>query len=119
MIGDGIHDGDIVIINKRATVNNNEMVAVLINNEATLKRFYKRKDGMEPACFVEKVKILIQEEGIFTIFINGWFILKITPICIDKGKPGGFLGALVHQGKKVFKKLQVLFFGSVDMLFFP
>ena len=32
MIGDGIHDGDIVIINKRVTVNNNEMVAVLRNS---------------------------------------------------------------------------------------
>ena len=27
MVGDGIYDGDIVIINKRVTVNNNEMVA--------------------------------------------------------------------------------------------
>ena len=31
---------------KRVTVNNNEMVAVLISNEATLKRFYKKKDKM-------------------------------------------------------------------------
>ncbi len=47
MIGDGIHDGDIVIINKRVTASNNEMVAALINNEATLKKFYKTKDGVE------------------------------------------------------------------------
>ena len=47
MIGDGIYDGDIVIVNRRVTVNDNEMAAVLINNEATVKRFYKRKDGIE------------------------------------------------------------------------
>ncbi len=47
MIGDGIFDGDVVIINKRTVAVNDEMVAVLINNEATLKRFYKTKDGVE------------------------------------------------------------------------
>ncbi|MDR4504098.1 MAG: transcriptional repressor LexA [Candidatus Scalindua sp.] len=47
MIGDGIFDGDIVIINKRAVADNGEMVAALIDNEATLKRFYKREEGVE------------------------------------------------------------------------
>lgn len=47
MTGDGIFDGDVVIINKRAVADNNEMVAALIDNEATLKRFYKTEDGVE------------------------------------------------------------------------
>ncbi len=47
MIGDGIFDGDVVIINKRAVADNGEMVAALIDSEATLKRFYKREDGVE------------------------------------------------------------------------
>jgi len=47
MIYDGIHDGDIVIIKKRNFAENNEMVAALIDNEATLKRFYKRKSWVE------------------------------------------------------------------------
>ncbi len=47
MTGDGILDGDAVIINKRTVAENNEMVAALINNEATLKRFYKTKGGVE------------------------------------------------------------------------
>ncbi|ODS31199.1 MAG: transcriptional repressor [Candidatus Scalindua rubra] len=53
MTGDGIFDGDIVIINKRNFADNNEMIAALIDNEATLKRFYKRKGGVElrPANF--------------------------------------------------------------------
>jgi len=63
MVGDGIYDGDIVIINKRVTVNNNEMVAVLINNEATLKRFYKRKDGFEFRPSNPSMKPIIVKSG--------------------------------------------------------
>lgn len=47
MTGDGIFNGDVVIVNKRSVADNNEMVAALINNEATLKRFYKTEDGVE------------------------------------------------------------------------
>jgi len=47
MKGDGILDGDIVIIKRQTVADNNQMVAVLINNEATLKRFFKTKDGLE------------------------------------------------------------------------
>ncbi len=47
MTGDGIFDGDVVVINKRTVADNNEMVAALIDNEATLKRFCKTKDGIE------------------------------------------------------------------------
>lgn len=41
---DGILDGDFVVIRKQPTVENGEIVVVLINNEATLKRYY-RHDG--------------------------------------------------------------------------
>ena len=47
MTGDGILDGDIVIINRRTVADNNEMVAILIDNEATLKKLYKTGDGVE------------------------------------------------------------------------
>lgn len=40
MIGARIHDGDIVFIKQQSTVNNGQIAAVLIENEATLKRFY-------------------------------------------------------------------------------
>ncbi len=43
MIGDGVFEGDIVIVNHRVTANDNEMVVALIDNEATLKRFFKKK----------------------------------------------------------------------------
>ena len=44
MIDAGINDGDYVIIRKQETAENGEIAAVLIDNEVTLKRFYKEKD---------------------------------------------------------------------------
>lgn len=40
MINARIHDGDIVYIRQQPTVNNGEIAAVLIDDEATLKRVY-------------------------------------------------------------------------------
>ena len=39
-----INDGDIVYIRQQPIVNNGEIAAVLIGDEATLKRFYKQGD---------------------------------------------------------------------------
>lgn len=44
MIGARIHNGDIVFIRKQPTVNNGEIAAVVIDNEATLKRWYYYPD---------------------------------------------------------------------------
>lgn len=52
MIDDGIHDGDYVIVNRREKAQNGEMVAALVNGEATLKRFYNEGGGrvrLQPA----------------------------------------------------------------------
>jgi repressor LexA len=44
MIDAGILDGDKVIIEKASTAENGEIIVALIDNEATIKRFYKEKD---------------------------------------------------------------------------
>ena len=44
MIEVGILDGDLAIIEKCNSAENGEIVAALIENEATLKTFYKEKD---------------------------------------------------------------------------
>ncbi len=52
MIEDGIHDGDLVVVHRREKANNGEMVAALVNGEATLKRYYHEPDGrvrLQPA----------------------------------------------------------------------
>ena len=47
MIDDQIRDGDYVIIKKTDTAHNGETVVALINNEATLKRYYLDDKGIE------------------------------------------------------------------------
>lgn len=52
MIDDNIQDGDIIIIEKRQSAENGQSVVALINNEqVTLKKFYIEADGirLQPA----------------------------------------------------------------------
>jgi repressor LexA len=44
MIEAGIHNGDLAIIEKTNYAENGSIVVALIDNEATLKRFFKEKD---------------------------------------------------------------------------
>ena len=42
MIGEGIFDGDVVIIKKQTTAENGQtVVAIIDDNEATLKKLYR------------------------------------------------------------------------------
>jgi repressor LexA len=51
MINSHIQDGDYVVIQQQATAANGERVVAMVDNEVTLKRFYKEKDHirLEPA----------------------------------------------------------------------
>jgi len=51
MIEDHIEDGDYVVIQKQEVAANGERVVAMINDEATLKRFYQESDQirLEPA----------------------------------------------------------------------
>lgn len=51
MIEDHIQSGDLALIKPQPTAENGEIVAVLIDDEATLKRFYKEKNHirLQPA----------------------------------------------------------------------
>ncbi len=40
MIGEGIHDGDWVVVERRERARNGEMVVALVGDEVTLKRFF-------------------------------------------------------------------------------
>lgn len=44
MIKAGIYDGDVVIVNRTSIAENGEIVVALLEDEATVKRFYK-EDG--------------------------------------------------------------------------
>jgi repressor LexA len=51
MIEDHIEDGDFVVIRKQNTAENGERVVAMIDDEVTLKRFHREKDGvrLDPA----------------------------------------------------------------------
>lgn len=46
MINAGIFEGDVVIINPQKEANNGEIIVALIDNEATLKRFERKKGNI-------------------------------------------------------------------------
>lgn len=62
---DGILDGDFVVVRKQATAENGDTVVALINGEATVKRYYQRKDHVElrPA-HTGMDSIRVQSEGL-------------------------------------------------------
>jgi repressor LexA len=43
MIEDGIHDGDIVVVRPQRTADNGDIVVALLDDEATVKRYYREK----------------------------------------------------------------------------
>jgi len=51
MVESGILDGDYVIVRKQDTADTGDIVVALIEQEATLKRFYREANGvrLEPA----------------------------------------------------------------------
>ena len=78
MIEDHIDDGDFVVIRRQDTAENGERVVAMIDNEVTLKRYYREKDKirLEPA--------------------NG----SMEPILVDSSKDARILGVLVGVMRK-------------------
>ena len=74
MINAGVHDGDIVIVQRQATANNGDMVVAMTeDNEVTLKTFYKEdgyfrlqpeNDTMAP-IILDKVYIVGKAIGLY------------------------------------------------------
>jgi repressor LexA len=78
MIENHIEDGDYVVIKQQAIAENGERVVAMIDNEVTLKRFYKEKEHirLEPA--------------------NG----AMAPIMVDPSQDAKILGVLVGVMRK-------------------
>jgi len=52
MVGDGILDGDYIVVEERPTADNGETVVATLDGEATVKRFYRERGGrirLQPA----------------------------------------------------------------------
>lgn len=44
MIEAGINDGDLIVVKKQSTANNGEIIAALLDDKATVKRFFKENN---------------------------------------------------------------------------
>lgn len=76
MINAGIHDGDQIIVRKQNSVHNGDIVVALMDDEVTVKRFFKEKnhirlqpenDAMDPIYCLD-VCILGKVIGLIRIF---------------------------------------------------
>ncbi|HHV94939.1 MAG TPA: transcriptional repressor LexA [Clostridiaceae bacterium] len=74
MINAGILDGDFVLVRQQNTAENGDIVVALIDDEATIKTFYKEKDHfrlqpqnnyMDPIIVKDNLKILGKVIGVF------------------------------------------------------
>lgn len=75
MINIGIYDGDSLLVERKNTANNGDIVVALVDDGATVKRFYKENghfrlqpenDSMDP-IIVDNVSILGKAIGLFRI----------------------------------------------------
>ena len=79
MIEDGIHDGDYVVVQEKSVPSNGDTVVALVNNnEATLKRYYK-----------EPNRIRLQPAN-----------STMEPIYVEKGTPIKIQGVLIGLIRK-------------------
>ncbi|UMZ73538.1 LexA repressor [Natranaerofaba carboxydovora] len=76
MIDAGIYDGDLVVVKKQESANNGEVVVALLEDEATVKRFYKENSTirLEPEnpshspIYSKDVKVLGKVVGLYRKF---------------------------------------------------
>ena len=77
MIKAGIYENDVVVVKQQSTANNGEIVVALIEDSATIKRFYKRNgkvilhpenDQLEDMIFKDNVTIIGVVKGLFRKF---------------------------------------------------
>ena len=62
MINAGISDGDYIMVRPQADADNGQIVAVLIEGEATVKRFYREKGG--------RIRLQPENPAVDPIFLN-------------------------------------------------
>ena len=67
MIGDGIHDGDLILLRKQEDAENGQTVVALIDGEATVKRFYRKGASVELHPANSSMKPLVLEAEKVTV----------------------------------------------------
>jgi repressor LexA len=62
MIDDGIHDGDVVIVESRRDAENGATVVALVEGEATVKRFYRKRGRIHLVPANERLEPIVARE---------------------------------------------------------
>ena len=62
MINIGINDGDYIIVSKTVTAKNGEVVVAMIDDEATVKTYYKEKDYIRLQPENDELKPIISKD---------------------------------------------------------
>ena len=75
MIEAGILNGDFVIVNSQNTAKNGDIVVALIDDEATVKTFYKEKDH---------IRLQPQNSSMDPILIKNPYILGVVKAVVRK-----------------------------------
>jgi repressor LexA len=63
MKDDGILDGDFVVVRKQPTAENGQTVVAIVNNEATIKKYYKKKRNVELRPAHEGMESIVVKQG--------------------------------------------------------
>lgn len=71
MVEADIHDGNLIIIKRQSTAENGDIVAVMVDNDVTLKRFFKLED-------IQKYKLHPENSNYDDIIVDNCDILGIA-----------------------------------------
>ncbi len=64
MVNAGIFDGDLIAVNKQENADNGDIVVAMIDDEATVKRFYKEKEHIRLQAENEKYAPIIVNDAV-------------------------------------------------------
>ncbi|MBN2030431.1 transcriptional repressor LexA [bacterium] len=67
MMDEGIVDGDTIVVRKQATAENGQTVVALVEGEATVKKVFRRRDGVELKPANASMSSIFVKNGEFTI----------------------------------------------------
>lgn len=61
MVDDGIHEGDLLVVQRRETADPGQTVVALVDGEATVKKFYRQGDRVELRAANERYQPIVAD----------------------------------------------------------
>lgn len=67
MVDEGIFEGDTIVVRKQSGAENGQTVVALVGGEVTVKKYYRRKDGIELRPANAAMRPILVQKGEFEI----------------------------------------------------